>query len=676
MYPERMRWVDIYLMRSDLRRTVDHLHDSRIIQSLETNKHRDRSIDQRFLEQKTRIDKIIEFLAPLEKIDKDFFKRFLDNKTDPLSVGEGSALLEQASGWTISTIEKVDPLRKERTRCEEALVYLRDLRSKLMLLTGLDMDLKTFSSLKRIRTKIGTTRRYGELTDALTPLGADVRSSLLDKKEGLHSVRIIYTPSMAERVEDALRGRIFSEINLDLKRIAGFLDTNGSSSSYMKDGPVKLIAELDVIEDVIEKRISELDEQGSILASETLDEARGFSEALEIEIEKDRMEGSTGSTVYTSRISGWVPKRRMDELARLIKGSTKGSYHIASRPPYGSEIDDNKVPTKLKNGKLGAMFEPLTTTFAVPKYNEIDPSLFISIPFIFFFGLMLGDAGYGLLILLPSICIFIKGKGSSSLRMMSTFGILMGAATTIAGIWMGSIFGDLIPRLVLGDPEAKIYSLSLFGMDLPYDTLRDPMLLFQMSLWLGFLQLNFGFLLLGYDRMKKGDPWGFIKGAFSWMLIEGGAIVFLGGILFGWWELTGPLPAFGGILFLAGSVLLFFEIGGMFLFNIEGLVGDWISYTRILALGLSTFGLAMAFNIVGEMLVDIHIVLVIVVALLLIILHIFNLLLQTLGAAVHSIRLQFVEFFGRFYDGGGELFEPFGIERYYSRNRNFDKGGK
>jgi V/A-type H+-transporting ATPase subunit I len=149
-------------------------------------------------------------------------------------------------------------------------------------------------------------------------------------------------------------------------------------------------------------------------------------------------------------------------------------------------------------------------------------------------------------------------------------------------------------------------------------------------------------------------------------LIQAGAVIFIGALLIGWWELDTVLMIIGGSTFISGSILLFFEVGPMFLFNIEGLLGDWISYTRILALGLSTFGLAMAFNIVGEMLVDIHWGLVVVVVVLLLVLHVFNLLLQALGSAVHSIRLQFVEFFGRFFEGGGELFEPFGREREFT----------
>ncbi|MEA3559502.1 MAG: V-type ATPase 116kDa subunit family protein [Candidatus Thermoplasmatota archaeon] len=661
-------------MRADLDNTVDALQDNRIIQSMINSNRNDRRIDPRSIEAKTKVDKIIDLLAPMEKIDKGFLKQYLRKDGGTFDASISPAIIDECLKWLKAQGPKVDPLWKERSKLEEELNYLNELRSRMLLVSGLAMDLSKISAFQRVRVKVGTTRRYVELREIVERAGGDIRSSLIDKKEGLHAVRILYTSSNSKVIEESLRGRVFSEMNLDLPRISSFLEKWSGSSSSMERGPLGILKEIDPVEARIKKDLLELKERGSRVASEILNDARGWSEALEIEIEKGRMMGSLDRTVYTSLISGWVPEKRMDELGRMMRSSTRGSYHIASRSPTSSEIEDNRVPTKLSNGRLGSLFEPFTTTFAVPKYNEIDPSIFISIPFILFFGLMLGDAGYGLLIVIPSIFIFVKGKKSDLLRRMGALGILMGLATTLSGIWMGSFFGDLIPRLIMGDPEAKLYSLTVLGMDLPYDTLRDPMLLFKMSLWIGFFQLNFGFLLLGYDRMKKKDVWGFIKGSFSWMLIQAGAIVFLGGILFNWWELSGYLPAFGGVLFLAGSVLLAFEIGFMFMFNIEGLLGDWISYTRILALGLSTFGLAMAFNIVGEMLYEISWLLVPVVVVLLLALHVFNLLLQTLGAAVHSIRLQYVEFFGRFFEGGGELFEPFGVERTYTKSSYLNEG--
>jgi V/A-type H+-transporting ATPase subunit I len=210
------------------------------------------------------------------------------------------------------------------------------------------------------------------------------------------------------------------------------------------------------------------------------------------------------------------------ELKDVLAATTKGRYHIDQRDPTSIEIEENKVPTKLDNGKFVSLFEPLTLTFSTPRYNEIDPSAWISIPFILFFGLMLGDAGYGLLILLPSIYIFVKGKKSRALRSIGALGILMGLATTMAGIWMGAFFGDLIPRLIYDRPGDPLFAFTILGYKLPYDTLKDPMILFQISLWLGLAQLNLGFILLGIDRLKKKkEHLGFHKGSFVMVLDTG-----------------------------------------------------------------------------------------------------------------------------------------------------------
>jgi V/A-type H+-transporting ATPase subunit I len=383
--------------------------------------------------------------------------------------------------------------------------------------------------------------------------------------------------------------------------------------------------------------------------------------------ERSNLDSALKKTRYASRITGWVEQDRIAELKDILTLRCKERFHIDNRPPNREEIDENSVPTSLKNVWLGRMFEPLTNTFAVPKYNEIDPSLWISIPFILFFGLMLGDAGYGLLIMAISSFLVLFSGRSDTLRMTGWMGFLMGLSTTVSGIWMGAFFGDLIPRVFLGRPGSPLFTFDLFGYSMPYDTLKDPMLLFQVSLYIGLIQLNLGIILKGIDRIVKKDLFGFFKSTVSWFLIQLGGVIFVGALLIGWWELDTLLTSVGAISFMAGSILLAFEAKGMVLFNIEGYVGDWISYTRILALGLSTFGLAMAFNIVGRMLVDASLAMLPVVILLLVFLHIFNLLLQALGAAVHSLRLQFVEFFGRFYEGGGRTFEPFGMERVHTR---------
>jgi len=134
------------------------------------------------------------------------------------------------------------------------------------------------------------------------------------------------------------------------------------------------------------------------------------------------------------------------------------------------------------------------------------------------------------------------------------------------------------------------------------------------------------------------------------------------------WEISTPLFYAGSVMVIIGIILLFIASGPVGFFGITGYVGDWLSYARLLALGLATAGMALAFNVVSEMtMMDIPIVGLIIPAILLIILHLVNLGLQALGAAVHSLRLQYVEFFNRFYEGGGHEFAPFKIKRKYTK---------
>ena len=128
------------------------------------------------------------------------------------------------------------------------------------------------------------------------------------------------------------------------------------------------------------------------------------------------------------------------------------------------------------------------------------------------------------------------------------------------------------------------------------------------------------------------------------------------------------LTILAGVLTLLGLILVFIQTGPIGFFGITGYVGDWLSYARLLALGLATSGMALAFNVVAQLLSDIvPLIGILLLPIILIITHTANLVIQSLGAAVHSLRLQYVEFFNRFYEGGGQEFTPFKTKRIYTR---------
>ncbi len=663
-----MKWVEVFLMKGNIDMVVTRLHEERILEvkPSEGLPPGSKRIDG-MVKINTRIVKALDFLGSHEVNDARGLRAIIPGVPDRMKVEPGGDLLE-AESWVKGVEREIDPMIRSLRSIEEEISFITELREKLLKLSGLNMSLGRIGSLERTRMRVGLSRAYPELKSVIENAGGWVESSLLSKKEGLHAVRLIYPRSLDGRISSELRGVLFSEMTIDIPRLRRVLIDNGYPSSGVDSSILDLLGLLDELEGRIRERGDAVNEKAAAVSRRELGRARSWEEAISIELDKLKLSMGLYSTKYTNIISGWVEKNRLSNLRGILKSTMGPDHELFIRDPTREEVAQGGVPTSLNNGWLGKVFEPLTLTFSPPKYDEIDPTIWFSIPFILFFGLMLGDAGYGLLIFAGSLAMYRLGRSDPSIRTIGLLGMMMGAASLIAGIWMGSLFGDLVPRVLLGNEAGALYGpyeIPLLGT-VPYDTLRDPMRLFSISLYLGLAQLNVGLILLGIDRIKKGSPWGFIKGTVSWMLVQGGAIVLIGGFMLGWYELTPTLTYIGLGLFLTGAGLLVFEVGAMFMFDIEGYLGDWISYSRILALGLSTFGLAMAFNIVGVMLIDITPFLIPVALILLIFLHIFNLLLQTLGSSVHALRLQYVEFFGRFYEGGGILFKPFGRERTYT----------
>ncbi len=663
MYPKRMVKVDIYLFKKDLQKVLSKLQTSRIVQVTTDQAVREPLSNMELTTLRARLDDLLAFLETYEPPMKGLSAAL--NGPEPMEISR--SFYPDLKEWLARAERSLTPIRSSMEAIDGELETVRDLSERLRPLSGLDMVLSGIDHLSMVRVKVGLTRRYNELEKAVTEAGGDLIGSLLDRKEGLHAVRIIYPRSSAGPIEENLKGKIFSELTVDTDRLSAISNRNKLGMDLLTTPIPNVLSKLEELRDGLLSKKSQLSKEAAALSLKLLPKARSSREQVEMDLERERVAVTLGSTRYTNVITGWVEKDRSKELHDLVGSVTGSAYHITFKPPYRSEIDGDKVPIIMKNGFLGRLFEPLAVTFAAPRYNEIDPSGWISVPFIIIFGLMLGDIGYGLMFTLAGLYIILKVKRSRSMRDIGYLVAILGISSMVAGLWMGAFFGDLVPRLIYGDPLRPLYSLTVLGYTIPYDSLRDPMFLFMMSMVIGLLQLNLGFVLLGADRLKNGSVFGFVKGTISWFLVQTGAIIFVGDFLLKAWDMDSTLSIIALVTFLTGTALLVIEVKGMVFFSMEGLLGDVISYTRILALGLSTFGLAMAFNIIAEMVLDIGSLLIPVAVVLLAFLHVFNFLIQILGGFVHALRLQYVEFFGKFYSGGGALFSPFGRERVLTR---------
>lgn len=345
-------------------------------------------------------------------------------------------------------------------------------------------------------------------------------------------------------------------------------------------------------------------------------------------------------------LTGWIEEKELNEQIKDIEKKIGKDSHIVSVNDVAeNEIED--VPVKFKNNHATSAFENVVSMYSVPKYDEMDPTPFVQPFSILFFGMMTADAGYGLLGL---IAIFIGLKflnlSSGMKKNLEFFGQLM-IGTTIAGFFFGSFFGFELPF--------KVMSLS--------DQLLEIMVL---SMGIGLVHLILGLFLNTIKNNRKKDYATSFTDGYAWILILLAAIALSANIFF-----TGPAIvttiSIGIILvsLLATVLVNFFSsenkidgaVQGVFsIFDVTSYIGDVISYTRLTALGVASANIGMAFNLVIGLLPPVarfSIGILIFVGL-----HLFNMFIAMISGYVHTLRLNYVEFFGKFYTGGGRQFAP------------------
>lgn len=384
-------------------------------------------------------------------------------------------------------------------------------------------------------------------------------------------------------------------------------------------------------------------------SSEYLQLLAGLAEDLGIARDAVDAAALTGSTRDLRLYSGWIRSHDLPLLEKI------GDLHAGGTMIYRAvpgKDGDAAVPVAYNHPRWLSPFSSLTTTFAPPRYREVDPTVFLAPILVITFGVMLGDAGYGLLLALVAATLLAgPARSPGSTRDFSFILFACGISGILFGILQGGFFGDLLPRFFdISPPLALI------------DPLMDPITILIAALIFGIAHLNLGLGIAAYSNIRAGDIRKMLKEQGVWFLLQPSAAVLLFAF-FGWADISLPLLfASGAGAAAAAALILTFE-GPLGFFSITGFLGDWLSYTRILALALATAGIAMTVNILSEMIGSVHPYLAIVAVLFAVGGHLANFLLQALGGFIHALRLQYVEFFGHFYEGGGRLFQPFYTNR-------------
>ncbi len=344
-------------------------------------------------------------------------------------------------------------------------------------------------------------------------------------------------------------------------------------------------------------------------------------------------------------LTGWVDEPHLPQLEALL-GKFCCAYEL--RNPE----DGEKVPVRLQNNRVTAPLNMVTEMYSLPEYHNIDPNPLIMPFFCVFFGMMFNDLGYGLVFIILSLVVQKKYRLQRGIKNLMQLMLECGITTALFGLLTGSFFGDAVTQIA-----------ALFGKTaaLPYliSPLEDPLLILILSLVLGAVQILFGMGVKAYLLIRDGKPWDALMDVGSWWLLFAGIAV---GALGGTW-----LIALAGVLALvltqgrAKPTIPGKIVGGLAsLYDITSYFSDILSYSRIMALMLAGGIVASIVNVLGGL--GGNIILFIPVF---IIGHAFNIGINVIGTYVHAARLQYLEFFGKFYEDGGKPFKPLSIRTKY-----------
>lgn len=376
---------------------------------------------------------------------------------------------------------------------------------------------------------------------------------------------------------------------------------------------------------------------------------------INYKLQKIELDKNLGFTERTFILEGYIENDKKQVLEDLIKSKNLCVAYEFSKP-----TNSDNVPTKTKNKKFVKPFEFVTNMYSVPKYNEIDPNFLLGLFFSLFFGFIMADIGYGLLLLGIGLFLVFKKSTSQGMKDLMKVVAIGGVFAIFFGLLFGSFLGythevmPFVPKAILPDPS------------------KNVMMYLIASVVIGAVQIMVGFALKGILLVRRGRIADAICSAFSW------DIFFIGvGILaLDIFKITTGLMMVG--LIIAGFGIALAVVGNIFinkgfdrvaksfgsLYSILNLFSDLLSYTRLFGLMLS--GVIIA-SIVNQLAGGFYTtawkipfgILISIIG------HAFNISMGALGAYIHDARLQYIEFFSRFYEGEGELFTPFGSNYSY-----------
>ena len=583
----------------------------------------------------------------------DTLEKYVPEKTALTDMLGGRTEVEKHDfGKRAAQLEKTMNIANEILRCGRTVTDCDAERQQLAMRCdtlrpwlALDVPLN-FHGTDTTTAFIGTVP-YPTTADDLEaklPEGTSVEVVLATKEQT--NLFVLCCDDAAQECEDGLRKLMFATLG----------ESEKFTPAELTEQLNKRSEELGKKRDTAEKRIIEL--------AESRKDLKFAVDYLTMRKDKYDALNSLGFTESTFVLTGFIPEKYCDSLRKEIE-----EKHVAYIE-FTDPSEDEEVPVLLENGRFSAPLEGITKMYAMPSKDDVDPTPVMAFFYYLLFGMMLSDAGYGILMVIGTMIALKKFKLEDSMRKTLIMFRNCGISTVIWGALFGSWFGDIVQVVGKQFFDKDVGSIALW-----FQPLDDPIKLLLFSFGIGILHLFLGVAVAFYMSWRDGRKLDAIFDAVPIYLIILGVAPLGAGILT---EVPSTLKTVGGYMLIAGVVLLVLTagrssknifgklFGGLYaLYNTAtGWLSDILSYSRLLALGLATGSIASVINLIGTM-PENKIIKLVLLVVVFVIGHTANLAINLLGAYVHTDRLQFVELFSKFYTGGGREFEPLTVNTKY-----------
>jgi V/A-type H+-transporting ATPase subunit I len=592
---------------------------------------------------------------PLEKASKA--SRFLVTLRSMLSYIKVDPAYEPKKVYSVG---EIDSMLEEKVSDLESKITskLEEIRAAEEELRRLEDEKKVLDPLKAIGLPVDLLGGYRNLQVFVGYFSANPMEKIMDVTK---EFEIVISPYDKEFV-----GAIFvkSEFAQEVFKVIQEFGYREIAVPEFEGTYDARLQEIEKRQEDLKSKIESLRQEVEKLEKDNLDLMLAMEEYLTIELEKSELPLRAAVSKYAFVLAGYVPKEKFDEMKREIEQATDGKVVVEQL------TDKMKPPTALKNPRFAKPFELLTFTYTTPKYHEVDPTTLMAIVFPLMFGFMLGDIGYGVVILILGLWLKTKLKTPGWQDLLTI--LVYSAISTIA---FGFIYGEFLGFELFGEHSvlAEITHNEFFEHVPHINRLELAPAILVLTIAIGVLHMGIGYVF-GIMNVKKEHGWKHaVYEKLNWLL----ALISIGLIITGFIlnQMSGKFafaPNFAYItatpLVITWAILTIKGEGAMFLIEYLTLLSNTISYARLLAVGLASVGFAIAFNyMVLEMLFPMGIVGIIAGIIIFLLGHFINLLLGILDPGLQSLRLHYVEHFVKYFEGGGVRYSPFGKIRKFTK---------